>query len=260
MREINMYKFGNDVKVYYTNKKVSLPQNYSDNVESYWDSLLKSGKKFFRGDAFTITNISYHGENASIYVQLTDYAHFLYTLNKNVFDENDCRVIYTSALVETSDGKFAIGIMNKDTFAPQKLQFIGGGIDKDDINGELLDLEHNIQKEILEELGLNTSDKKIVKNFEPYLLKNGGKSNFLSAIFKLDLSIGENELMDRFERYNKGLILKGISPELSSLVFIKAEQNSIENFINSDLREKDENLIPTLKAAVGLHSVKKFYK
>jgi hypothetical protein len=33
-------------------------KDYSDAVEAYWNSLLKSGKKFFRGEVFTIKNIS----------------------------------------------------------------------------------------------------------------------------------------------------------------------------------------------------------
>jgi hypothetical protein len=255
MKEIHVYKFNNNVKVCYTNKKISLPKAYRDSVEIYWNSLLENGKNFFRGDIFTITNISCYGESVFINVELTDYAHFLYTIYKNEFNDHDCRVIHTSVLVETADGKFAIGIMGNDTFAPQKLQFVGGGIDKADLNGEILDLEHNIRKEIAEELGLDTGDKSIIKDFKPYLIKDGGKANFLSAIFKLDLCIDGDELMDRFERFNQGLILKGTVPELSSLVLIIADQNSVENFINSDFRKKDENLIPTLKAAVGLCTV-----
>jgi len=54
--------------------------------------------------------------------------------------------------------------------------------------------------------------------------------------------------MEKFQTYNQGLISNGISLELSSLVLIKADKN----FINNDIRQKDGNLIPTLKAAVGL--------
>lgn len=252
MKEVNVYKFDNNVKVCYRNMKVSLPKDYKASVEGYWNSLIENGKTFFRGDIFTITNISCEGEGVFINVELTDYAHFLYTMYKNEFNEYDCRVIYTSVLVETSDGKFVIGVMGNDTFAPQKLQFVGGGIDKADLSGEILDLEHNIRKEIAEELGIDTGDKGIVKDLNPFLIKDGGRTNFLSAIFKLDLRINGDELMDRFEKFSQELISKGIIPELSSLVLINADQNSVENFINSDYREKDENLIPALRAAIGL--------
>lgn len=256
MKNINIYKFNDNVKICYSDEKISLPKDYSDAVEAYWNSLLKSGKRFFRGEVFTIKNISCQEENVYISIGQTDYAHFLYTLHRNEFGENDCRVIYTSVLIETSDRRFVVGVMGNDTAAPYKLQFVGGGIDKDDINGDMLDLRHNIRKEIAEEVGLDIEDKNIIKDFRPYLLKDGGKTNFLSAIYKLDLCIDEDEFLDRFNGFNQELILKGISPELSSLVFVKADQNSIDNFINIDSRNKDENLIPTLKAAVGLQSIK----
>lgn len=258
MKDINIYKFNNNVKIGYSGEKITLPKDYSDAVEAHWNSLLKSGKKFFRGEVFTIKNISCQGEKVFIDVKMTDYAHFLYTLHRNEFNGNDCRVIYTSVLIETSDGKFVIGAMRDDTAVPYKLQFVGGGVDKDDINGDVLDLKHNIRKEIAEEVGLDTEDKNIIKDFRPYLLKDGGKTNFLSAIYKLDLCIDEDEFLDRFNRFNKELILKGISPELSSLVFVKADQNSVDNFINIDSRNKDENLIPALMAAVGRYTVKEF--
>lgn len=44
------------------------------------------------------------------------------------------------------------------------------------------------------------------------------------------------------------------------MVFIKAEQDLIEDFIYNDLREKDENLVPTLEAAVGLRNIKELQR
>lgn len=259
MNEINIYKFDNNIKVHYTKRKVSLPKNYCYSIEEHWESILKAGKKFFRGDVFTITNIGRKDKDVIISVEQTDYAHFLYTIHRGQYGKYDCKVIYTSVLVETSDGKFAIGIMGKDTCTPEKLQLAGGGIDKEDINGDMLDLEHNIKKEISEELGIDINDKYIVKGFKPYLLKDGGKTNFLSAIFKLDLAIDADEFKDKFNKYNNSLIEQGISPELSSLLMLDADQHEIENFINSNFRETDENLIPTLKAAVGLVHVKTLF-
>jgi len=252
VRDINIYKFDNNVIVYYTNKRVSLPEEYKGEVEKYWKLLLQSGKKFFRGDIFTVTSIKKCSKYIEIFVELTDYAHYLYTIHKNTYSENDCRIIYTSVLIETSDEKLVLGKMNIDTAAPQKLQFVGGGIDKDDINGNIIDLVHNVKKEVLEELGINTDDKDIIKEFRPYLLKDGGHTNFLSVIYKLDLRINEIELLNRFYRYSEELVQQGISPELSSLVLIKSDCDSINDFILNDTREKDENLIPTLKIAAGI--------
>lgn len=255
MEEINILKYNDNVKIHYTNKKISLPEEYSKRVESHWESLLKTGKKLFNGDIFTIEKIKINGNEIHIYVGLTNYAHFLYTIYKNNYEENDCRIIHTSVLIETNDNKFAIGEMNECTSFPFKLQFIGGGIDKEDVNGEFLDLEHNIEKEILEELGIQIENKAVVKSLKPCYLKSGGERNFLSAIFKLDLLINGEELVEILNKHNKDLLLKMEMQEIRSLIFINSDKESIREFTITDKREKDENLIATLEAEVGIRQV-----
>ncbi|EHI96849.1 NUDIX hydrolase [Clostridium sp. DL-VIII] len=259
MKEINMLKFDDNVKVHYTNKKISLAKEYSKRVQSHWESLLNTGKKLFNGDVFTIYKIKINGSEIHIYVGLTNYAHFLYTMHKNNYEDDDCRIIHTSVLIETIDNKFAIGEMNECTAFPFKLQFIGGGIDKEDISGEFLNLEHNIKKEILEELGIQIENKDIVKKLKPCYLKSGGKRNFLSAIFKLDLLINEEELAELLNIHNKDLELKMEMQEIRNLIFINSDKESIREFVTTDKRERDENLIATLEAAVGIRTVSDYY-
>jgi hypothetical protein len=259
MKRIYISEFNNNIKVYYTNEKIHLPQAYSNAVESHWNLLLKSGKKFFRGDVYSITDIVHSEEGINIFVGLTDYAHFLYTIHKNTYVEHDCRVIHTSVLIETEDRKFVLGEMNVGTAFPHKLQFIGGGIDQNDIKENIFDLKHNIKKEILEEVFIDVEDKSMVKGVSPCFLKSGGDNNFLSAIFKMDLLVDENQLNDLFNTYKKEIIRKGDIPEINSLKFIQANKIAVEEFINNNISEKDSNIIPTLKVAVGIDSVEDFY-
>ena len=258
MNEIIISEFNNNINVYYTNKKRTLPMAYSESVNRHWESLLMSGKKFFNGDVFTINNIEVNEDSVNIFVGLTDYAHFLYTINKNNYEDNDCRVIHTSVLIETIDNKFAIGEMNQGTAFPFKLQFIGGGLDKSDIKGDILDLEHNIKKEILEELGIEVENKSIVKSLKPCYLKSGGQSNFLSAIYKLKLLINEEQLKLLLNNHNEDLALKMEMQEIRSLIFLDAKKQAIEEFVTKDTRDKDGNLIATLEAAVGIRPVLRF--
>jgi len=248
-------EFNNNIKVYYSNKHKSLPAEYIKEVNKHWDSLLASGKRFFNGEVFTIDTIEINESGANIFVGLTDYAHFLYTIHNNTYEDSDCRIIHTSVLIETSDKKYAIGEMNEGTAFPFKLQFIGGGIDKGDIKGETLDLEHNIKKEILEELGIDVENTSIVKSLRPYYLKSGGHNNFLSAIFKLDLLIDEAELTLLLNKHNDTLALKTELQEIKSLIFIDAKKEAVKEFA---AKEKDGNLIATLEAAVGIRPLLPF--
>jgi len=160
----------------------------------------------------------------------------------------DCRVISTSALIETLDGRLVLGEMISNTAAPGKLQFTGGGIDKEDIIGDCIDLRGNIKKEIFEELGIDTNNEKFVKSLEPSYLVSGGKHNFLSLVFKINLLISEKEVLDIFNSHNDILKSKQIIPEFNSLTFIHKNKTSIEEFIINDLRDKSDNIIPVLRA------------
>lgn len=150
--------------------------------------------------------------------------------------------------------------MNEGTAFPYKLQFIGGGIDKNDINGEFLDLEHNIKKEILEELGIDAEDESIVKSLKPCFLCSGGQNNFLSAIFKMELLIDEADLKKQLIKHNEALALKNEMQEIRSFVFINAEKEAVMEFVTKDKREKDRNLIAALEATVGIRSIVPFNK
>jgi hypothetical protein len=39
MEKINVLKFNDNVKIHYTNKKITLPEEYIKRVESHWESL-----------------------------------------------------------------------------------------------------------------------------------------------------------------------------------------------------------------------------
>jgi len=49
---------------------------------------------------------------------------------------------------------------------------------------------------------------------------------------------------------------QGKSPEFSSLLFVPADAGSVDGLVTFNQREKDENLIPALKAAIGTYPVK----
>lgn len=56
-------------------------------------------------------------------------------------------------------------------------------------------------------------------------------------------------------KHNKNLSLKMEMQEIRSLIFINSDKESIREFTTTDKREKDENLIVTLEAEVGIRQV-----
>jgi 8-oxo-dGTP pyrophosphatase MutT (NUDIX family) len=259
MKEVKISTFDNNINVYYTDKRICLPVEYRSRVDTHWNELIKSGKSFFNGDIFSISRIECKDDEVNIFVGLTDYAHFLYTIHNKSYSELDCRVIYTSVMIETSDEKYAIGVMNTNTAFPDKLQFIGGGIDRGDIMGGIIDLRHSIEKEINEELGIDVDDGSIVKSLQPCFLKSGGDSGFLSAIFKMELLIDENQLTAILRLHNEKTFSLGDKPEIRALVFVDKGKDSISSFIDGDRRMKDENLAAALMADSGMISIEGFH-
>jgi 8-oxo-dGTP pyrophosphatase MutT (NUDIX family) len=257
--KMHISEYGTGFNVYYTGERICLPAAYRDWVEQHWDSLMREGKGFFRGDGYTITDVHDKGMgNIDVFVQLTDYAHFIYSVRNGFRNAHDCRVIHTSALIETADGKYVLGEMNGHTAFPGKLQFIGGGIDQRDLFGDRIDLDHNIRSEIAEELGVDVSDGSMVKTFTRYAIKSGGDNNVISAIYKLTLKSNEAELIAMFAAHNEKISLQNGKPEIRSLFFVNLDRTSVEQFVYQNTQAKDGNIIPTLMVASGIKPFGRF--
>lgn len=112
MGEIIISEFNNKLKVHYTNEKISLTDEYSEKVKRHWQNLLSSGNKFFNGDVFTINNIVVTENSISIFVGLTDYAHFLYTIHKNKQEIRD--LIFVDAKKEAIEEFISTDKREKD--------------------------------------------------------------------------------------------------------------------------------------------------
>ena len=84
------------IKVIFINEKIYLPLNIQEQIDNYWLKLLKDGKILRRGDVFTISVIETGNSKIKIEVKLTDYAHYMATLNNIIDKKYFCKVIYNS--------------------------------------------------------------------------------------------------------------------------------------------------------------------
>ncbi|ADY55270.1 NUDIX hydrolase [Syntrophobotulus glycolicus DSM 8271] len=244
---IQLQKFEKKIKVRFSAEKIFLPKAITAIMEDYWESLIAEGAQFRRGEVFSIVKIKEENDALEIFVQLTDYAHYLSTINNIIPAEYACRVIYTAAIVETKDGKLVFGEMAPGTSTPGRLQCAGGGLDYSDIQGQYIDLTHNVRKELLEELGLDVNNKQVVLDLKPEYLKAGGINNFLAAIFSVRLAITEAELKTLYSKHIDNLLSRDETPEFSSLVSLDREPSAVEKFLESDTRPKIDFLPPLLR-------------
>ena len=75
------------IEVIFVNEKISLPHNIQEQIDNYWLKLLNDGKTLSRGDSFAISAIETGKSKLKIELKLTDYAHYMATLN-NIFTAN----------------------------------------------------------------------------------------------------------------------------------------------------------------------------
>ncbi len=247
---------GNGLSVRYTGKKTRLTEEYRRKVERHWSEFVKQGKYFYNGKLFSLSRCM-TGRDVEISLDSTDYAHFIYTIHKRSGDKNDCRVLYVSALLKTQDGYYIIGIMGKETFAPGKLQLVGGGIDEECLKGRKVDLRGCIEKEIKEELGLQIEKVSVCRKFGPRYLVSGGAHGFMSIVFTGVIKHEKDGMVTLFRKHNDRLIIKGRKPELASLKFIKADARAVNELIYNHKRQMDDNLIPAIRADLLADSIKR---
>lgn len=245
-------KVPDKVSIVFNGSRFKASKILSIKINNHWESLVKKGKKFTRGNVYTIKKIRKNSKELNIELTLTDYAHFLYSIySSNLKAISKCRVVSTSALIETRDKYFIFGEMNKNTFMPGRIQCSGGGLDENDLENGSINFVKNIKKEVYEELGLNISDSKIVKKKYVKYIGCGGKNNFIIIIFKIDLSIDSHRVKKIFKDYTDKLKSDNIEPEFKKLFIAKKDFKIIEK-IQSDKRDKADYVIPLIREDVFL--------
>src|SRR3989339_1552946 len=138
-----------NIEVLFIEEKVKLSKKLEKDIDNHWQLLVNSRKLFKRGDVFTVYKVIKSSRSIKFFLKLTDYAHYLYTIyNPKISQKDRCKVISTSALLETTDDYLIIGEMNMHTSSPKRLQCAGGGIDRSDFKNERADLEGNIKREL----------------------------------------------------------------------------------------------------------------
>jgi 8-oxo-dGTP pyrophosphatase MutT (NUDIX family) len=245
-QEVTIRKIDGNLIIRDTGKRACLSAGLKKRINDHWMDLKSQGKSFHKGDIYRVSRIVDEGKDVLIDVELTDYAHYLFTTHNRIIGAEACRVVYAAALLETCDKKYVFGEMAEYTASPGRLQCAGGGIDTKDCKGSFIDIECNIRREVYEETGINTSDIDIVADFKPHSLKIGGDHDFIAIIYYARLRIDESRFKKIYEQHIDKVRSEGDVPEFKSLVFIPGSRDSCKRFAKADKRTKVDYLIPLL--------------
>lgn len=139
-------------------------------VEQNWKEFIKDREKYFNSDIITVSDIEI--DKNILRVNKAKYADLIYSLdNKDL----TIRSLFSAILLKTLDGYYIIVENSYD----DRLNLIGGMADLEDFDGEYLNYQRCIEREIKEEIGLDLNNKDDILSFElKYLKIPNGNENF----------------------------------------------------------------------------------
>ncbi len=221
-------------KINYSGEKIILPEDIVSKIEKYWTELIESGKSFKRGDVFTISMIEEKEGEVSIEIALSDYAHYLATINGIIDEKYVCRVVHSSVMIETIDGELVFGEMGGSTALPGRIQCIGGGITREDLsdNGKIIDIEKNAANEMAEEVGLFVNNPQQVSEFYPWAIVESGPHDFLGVVYWAKTPMNISDFLQHYAEFEKNLLEKGDRPELSKIIHISKNTENKEAWLS----------------------------
>ncbi|NTW14438.1 MAG: NUDIX hydrolase [Candidatus Moranbacteria bacterium] len=244
MSDITVSKLKKDLIVRYDGGHVLLPAGLQKEIDSYWEELIRGGKRYTRGEVFTVIGKTETDDSIEVTVSRTDFAHNLFCRDIRNPEGYGIRIIHTAALVETSDGKVVFGRMSAHTANPLRYQLCGGGIDDHDIRDGVFDLDHNTKKELREELGIDVDDTRLVLSFSPAYFKEGGPREKMSVIYRVTLSETAAEYRKRYETFAEGLRKAGEDPEFGEIVVFNRNSEELLSFLAREDLCFDEYMRP----------------
>ncbi|HTH72351.1 MAG TPA: hypothetical protein VL737_03245 [Candidatus Pristimantibacillus sp.] len=229
--------------------KVAIPADTREKIDENWQQLAARNHRLYNGEIFTVTNVDDTDRGTTVTLAETDYAHYLYSRQTGDLGELTVRVIHPAALVVSSDDKFVFGVMAEYTSEPSVIQCCGGGIDNNDVEDGIIDMNVCIARELNEELGVNIQDGKIVEAFYPAYLKSGGPTGKMTAVYILRVKQSGADFMRYYQHFVQGLAARNQEPEFSRLICINSDEQSVEDFIKNSEGNLNDYMAVALRAA-----------
>lgn len=234
------------LRIHFTGTQAVMPSELSDKIAAHWDQLVQKNAHLFNGDAFTVTKYTDNPEAIEVELAETKYAHNLYS---EAFDAGEYafRVIHSACLVITSDNKFVVGEMSKNTARAGQVCCSGGGIDRGDIRGNSIDLDYSTTHELQEELGFDPHGDQ-TESFGAAYIKTGGPLGKITVLYELRTKLTSTAFAENYEKSMSELATKGQEIEFDQIFFVDNTPRAIENFIAEHESNLDEYIALLFRA------------
>ena len=255
-----IYKIENKkMKITLKNEIMELPIKLKEEINKNFENMKKTGANIWNGEVLCVSECNIEEDKIEIICKKSDYAHYLYGERIGCQKEYECKNLSAGCLLETIDGYYIVGELDKNTSYPTMLQVTGGGIDQKDIFGENIDVEKTIKREAMEELKINLNDKEsILYNRMSYLyVSEDNEQPGVQLFSKAKSKMTVKEMKKYFEEYYEYLKENNLEVEFKKLHFLEKD-NAVEE-LNKLSNPRRNYLIPLLQIdSKGVENDKKY--
>lgn len=208
-----------EINITIKEEHVELPEQIRKDIENYWNNeVIKSNPNLWNGEVTCITDYIENDNTIELICKKSDYAHYIYDERIGLPKGLECFNIAAGALLETSDGYYIVGELDKNTSYPYCLQISGGNVDKADGN----DLMKTIRREVKEELNIDVEDKSQVENsLIAYINFPDEKVHAYEVFTKGILKMTAKEMEEYYNNYLNYLKENDLEIEFGKIHFIK---------------------------------------
>lgn len=215
----------------YEDREIDLPIGIKENIKEFWNNAIKENPNLYNGQDYVVETVNETKDKIEMLVVKSNYAHYLYDERIGIKEKQyRCCSPWGGILLLTKDNYFVIGEMNKTMSMPFCLQLPGGGIDKTDIKNGEINIIANINREVKEELNIDTKNIDYKLEFIEYPDETRNAYGFI-ALTKINQS--KEELEEHFKEHKEYLIENKLELEFSRLVFLNKE-NALEELDSMD--------------------------
>lgn len=211
-------------------------------IDQHWTKRLGENPRLVRGSVLWLQSALTRPDRVSLSFGITDYAHYLHTIDVATPLNIPCRVAYTCGLLVTSDGFGVFGEMAAHTSTPRRLQCAGGGLALADTVKNTVNLFGSISAELNEELNLDTTMPAVRRSLQrPTFIKSGGDFDFVALIYLVPVALALTEVRERY------LEIPVEEREFVEIVGVELVPGKVAEFLAQDYRPRVDYLDALLR-------------
>jgi len=236
-----------EIKILYEDANINLPEEILNKIKENWKKIEQEKSNVWNGKVTCISEFIENDTKIEIRCKNSDYAHYLYDERIGLPQEYRCTNLSAGCILKTLDNYLIVGELDELTSYPTMLQIPGGNVDKNDIDGNNVNIIKTINRETLEEVNIDLENKELVSNYKiSYIYKpDVGESQGVQILAVANLNMTKEEMEKYYKEYYKYLSDNVLEKEFKTIHFL----NSVEQ-LEKMSNPKRPYLLPLIKSVI----------